>query len=60
MKSYIDFKGVIQEALLFEQERGYGFVEKSWFYPVREVAMSELTVTDNGVYTTGEYFQTYY
>lgn len=60
MKSYIKFKGVIQEALLFEQERGYGFVEKSWFYPVREVAMSELTVTDNGVYTTGEHFQTYY
>lgn len=60
MKSYIDFKGAVQEDLLFQKERGYGFVEKSWFYPVREVDVSELTALDSGIYTTGKHFQPFY
>ena len=49
MKTYIDFKGVAQKDLLFQEERGYGFVEKSWFYPVRKVDVSELRIIRNGL-----------
>ena len=60
MKTYIDFKGVAQKDLLFQEERGYGFVEKSWFYPIRKVDASELTALDNRIYTTGKHFQPFY
>lgn len=60
MKKVFDFKSISTENLLFQAEQGYGFVNKSWFYPMREVDVSELTSTDNGAYTIGERFQTWF
>ncbi len=55
-----EFKNCAQEQIYFQEEKGYGFVGQSWFYPVRSVALGELTVIDNGVYTTGKQFVSTY
>ncbi len=52
--------GDLPKDFMYQEERGYGFVDSSWFYPVRRVFLEDLLFAAEGIYSTGEHFKTYY
>lgn len=52
--------GDLTKDFRYQEERGYGFVDSSWFYPVRRVLLEDLLFVSEGTYSTGEHFKTYY
>lgn len=38
----------------YTEERGYGFVTESWFYPIRHVNTTKIHMTEKGIYVSSE------